>query len=239
MKAVRRGVAGLIAALSVALPCCSPKHYPLPELGSVLAPRTGEAEESEIGATLERRIGLPSSVRTGVLWIDDHYEGWIVPVAESDRARLLEIFAQALPPAPFGTATMIPSAAVQSAGDKPSLTDLRAAAARFQSDLLVVLQTRTNEYVDWNIASVTFLAVIPALFVPGYDLSAFSSAEACAVHVRTGVFLGCVPGHGSARRSFVIGPRREAIFRELAATALSEALAQIPDKLASVVYLHL
>jgi hypothetical protein len=175
-----------------------------------------------------------------VVWIDDRYEGWTVPIAESDRTRLLETFSRGLDRPPFGSVTMIPNAAVQSASkEQINLTDLRAAGARFQADLLVVLQSRTNEYADWNVAAITFLGVLPALFMPGYDLSAYSSAEACALHVRTGVFLGCAPGHGSARRAFVIGPRREAVFRQLAASALADALADIPEKLASVVGLRL
>ncbi len=241
MKAGQHRAAAQLAALLLLaeLPCCSPKHYPTPELGRVLAPPAEGVEEGAIGAVLKRRIELPGTVRTGVVWIDDRYEGWAVPIAESDRTRLLEAFTQGLDRPPFGSPTLIPSAAVQSSGKEANLTDLRAAAARFQSDLLVVLQSRTNEYADWNVAAITFLGVIPALFMPGYDLSAYSAAEACAVHVVTGIFLGCVPGHGSARRPFVIGPRREAIFRELAAGAIADALAEIPDKLASVVRLRL
>jgi rhombotail lipoprotein len=139
--------------------------------------------------------------------------------------------AAALERSPFATVSIVPTTpAVGGSGDG-DLPALRAAAARFQDDVLVLLSVQRNEYVDWNPLAVSYLALVPMYFVPGYDAAVYTSAEACALDVRTGLFLACAQGEGRARRRLVTRIGRERRLRQLASEALERALADVPADL--------
>ena len=115
--------------------------------------------------------------------------------------------------------------------DEGDLPALRSAAARFQHDVLVVVSTHRNRYDDWNPLAVTYLGILPVWFVPGDSLAVYASAEACALDVRSGLFLACAQGQGKAERALVTTIGREQRMRELSTAALGEAFEAIPETL--------
>ena len=156
------------------------------------------------------------------------------PLPETERTRLLQQMANALSGSRFVDVQIIPTTTTRQTADAVALPELRTVAARFQSDALILVTTRSNAYVDWNPLAVSYLTLIPAFFVPGDNLSVLTAAEACILDVRSATFIGCAQGQGTATRSFVTPVGHTARFRALATRAADAALSSIPNDLRRV-----
>jgi len=105
----------------------------------------------------------------------------------------------------------------------------RIAAADLQSDVLVAVATRSDEYVDTNFLGVLYIGLVTIPFVPASDVSVETSAEACAIDVRSGTVFQCVRGTDVAKRSFTPMFQTEQYGRQLSEQALQHALNNLPD----------
>ena len=196
-----------------------------PPIQRTLVGATAALDEAQIGDLLAAAPRLPVAPRAALL-VTDAYSG---PgrLAESDRAALIELLRTRLDRPPFASVRLVPTAVAPSysGGDDLSLATLRSAAARMQGDVLVVVTTAVDTDTGTNPLSVTYLALLPALFVPGSDVGAWASAEACAIDVRSGVFLACASGHGTATDGYVIPTRIAPALRTAVRDAVDDALA--------------
>lgn len=193
--------------------------------------------DAGVWAQLARPIAFSRPLRASLLWLDEPALpfGGNAAVTESERAQLLDEFTRALRWASFENVSIIPTTVVPGGDGEMDLSSLRSAAARFQSDVLVILTTRTNTYFDWNLLAASYLALVPAFFVPGTDLSAYTGAEACALDVRNAVFLACAQGHAHATRRFVTPLRQGQRLRDLVAATTIAALANVPHDLRNAI----
>jgi rhombotail lipoprotein len=224
----------VLAALATS-GCTSPRRFPAATLERTLVPDMGRLSEADIDRLFRVRVRLPRDARVAVAWLNERGSTETVP--EAERTRLARRLAEALARAPFAQVSVIPTttAPATASGGDLDLPALRSAAARFQADVLVLLSIQRNDYDDWNPLAVSYLAVLPLYVVPGNDLAVFASAEACALDVRSGLFLACAQGQGQARRRFVTHIGRERGLRALAREALETALGDVPaDLLAGV-----
>jgi rhombotail lipoprotein len=237
-----RRVVGLLAItvmIGVLSGCTSRamREYPVSDMRRTIYPEAASVPESELDDWLTRRVTLRAPVRAAVVWIGDGSEGAGALLPDGERTRLVETLAAALGGTPFGAVTVVPTAlrarSREALEQQSELDLLRGAAARFQSDVLIALDTQANQYTDPNLLVPSYVAIVPILFVPGHDVAVYASAEACAIDVRTGVFLACAQGHGEATRGFVTVLGRERRLRELAVEAYGDALAALPDTLRS------
>lgn len=196
----------------------------------------GLAADADVQSLYSKSVRLPVTPRVALFWLDEPG-----PLPDSERTRLLHHFNRELNRPPLATVSAIPSTRTRSHTDGTGLDldALRSAAASFQSDVLMLILTRTDAYNDWNLLSLSYLALLPMFVVPGDDLSTYVTAEACAIDVRTGVFLGCAQGNGDAARSFVTPLGRESRKRELVVSATEAALQSLPQQLSDIVVARL
>lgn len=215
--------------------CTLPRRHPSTDLARSLLPALPAASEAEVDQLLAQRVAFAAPVRAAVVWLDGSVAESSLPDAE--RVALLQSFTSALKRGPFSAVTTLPTLPVRAgepgsaAADTVDLRRLLGAAARFQADVLVLLETESEEYVDWNPLALSYLALLPRLFVPGDQLSVYTSAEACVLDVRTGVFLGCAQGRGRSKRWFAFPMLREGNLRALSVSSTAEAVRDLPDPL--------
>lgn len=220
--------------------CTSFKAYPNSNLQYQIFPQVGAVSESEMQRLLEREVLLPSQITVGIAWMNQR-GGDFDALPDAERGRLLATVADELEVAPIWRSVVLPTVPGGTSYDREEATELaalRTVGARFMSDVLVILNTSTNEYVDWNPLALSYLAILPIYFFPGDDLSVYASVEACAVDIRSGVFLGCAQGQSSRQRSFVTKIRRDLNMRALTTETLQTALADIPRALGPQIARH-
>jgi rhombotail lipoprotein len=214
---------------------CATHGYPGVGLQRGIFPDVGHASEAELQQLMSQPVTLSEPVSASILWLDESYGAPVAEVPEAERTRQLEQFTKHLAQPPFGRVSILPTTLERRGPGVLDLPQLRSAAARFQSDVLILLTTRANAYSDPNILAISYIALVPMLFVPGNDLAEYVSAEACSLDVRMGVFLGCAQGHGDASRSLVTLLGRDSVLRDLAARATASALLNIPSDLRATV----
>jgi hypothetical protein len=225
--------AALTIAVSVALAgCMSARSFPTAVLSRTVFFGAEGGSDASVRADLQQRVILPPTPRAAILWVDEigGSGNRAVPLPESERTRLLAAVTRSLEQGPFSAVVNVPTTRVPGAGEL-DLNALRATAARFQADVMILLLTRHNGYDDWNVLAATYPVLLPMLFVPGHDVAAYVSAEMCALDVRTGIFLACAEGHGDDSRRFVTMPRRDRRLRELTVEATEAALVDIGHRL--------
>jgi hypothetical protein len=190
------------------------------------------AEQVEVERLLATDLQLPAAPRAALVVMHGPDE-----LALDDRAALVETLQRDLKRAPFSSVrTLSPLLAEPATADGTlSLDALRTAAARSQSDVLVVVSTGIDTARGTNLLSLAYLAVVPVAFVPGSEVGAWASAEACAIAVRSGLFLGCASGHGRAREGFVLMAGTADAERRVARTAVDGAVGSLPDRIAELV----
>ena len=144
---------------------------------------------------------------------------------------------------PFHTITLVPTVARSASrqGGSPTLLALRSASAHFQSDVVILTRVSVSQPGGMNFLALSYLALLPQLFVPGDELTSYAAAEMCAIHVRSGIILACSVGRSLARDGRVLPWRiddlrrshreatLEAALREAAATLRSELGARVAD----------
>jgi len=223
----------LIGMVVIVGGCMQKRYYP-PEGGHrELVPDMGALSEAEMEKLRVAPVSAREPAVAGIAWIVDDSGGHDGDLPASDRLALVRKLATALERAPFSTVEVLPTtgAGGGTRADEGDLPALRSAAARFQHDVLIVVSTHRNRYDDWNPLAVTYLGVLPVWFVPGDSLAVYASAEACALDVRSGLFLACAQGQGKAERALVTTIGREQRMRELSTAALGEAFDAIPETL--------
>jgi rhombotail lipoprotein len=210
--------------------CMSGRDHPALSLERSLSPVLQRASSDELEGLLNARVALVPPVRAAIVWMDGP-GGSSLPDAE--RMVLLNSLAGGLEQHPFDAVTILPTQPLpayrfERPGEPPDLPQLRAAAARAQADVLVLVETENEEYVDWNLLAITYVGLVTPLFVPGDQLAVYTSAESCAIDVRSGIFLGCAQGHGEAERAMVLPMRRGRSMRALSVAAASKAVSDLP-----------
>ena len=127
---------------------------------------------------------------------------------------------------------VVPVSPVQVPVDRSTADPLvayRIAAADLQTDTLVAIATRSDEYVDTNLLGVLYLGLVTIPFVPASDVVVETAAEACAIDVRSGAVFDCVRATDVAKRPFTAIFQAEKHRRELVGEALERAVEKLPD----------
>lgn len=183
--------------------CVSFPYAPSLGLQRSLYPGLGDLDPSQIESALSVKVDLEPPLSAGLAWLAEAQPGALgmqEPLSEYARTGVLEEAIAALRQEPFGTVTALPTIPkVSDAEPSESTIDaLRSASARFQYDVALLLQSGTAEDRGFNPLALGYLGIVTAPLFPGTDIAAASSAELCAVDVRTGVMLGCARGRGEA-----------------------------------------
>jgi len=193
----------LLPMLSLATGCTSRVSPPTVGLQRTLYPGLADGGSDAIPALLEKEVVLEAPLSAGVAWLNESRAGsvnWTPPLSDFQRTGVIEAAIDALETPPFSLVAALPT--VPEAGDRPAdaspLEGLRTAAARFQYDVAIVLQTGLAQDSGVNPFAIGYLGIVTAPLFPGNDFAIAASAEACAVDVRSGVMLGC--GVGRAER---------------------------------------
>ncbi|MDX2166942.1 MAG: hypothetical protein SF182_07765 [Deltaproteobacteria bacterium] len=224
----------LAALLAVALcaGCAAKGSYPTRLNTRAQLGDAGTADDAEIERLFAASPQLPAAPRAALLLIGSRYAGSVdAEDALADRLR------RRLQRSPFLSVQILPESLAVSFTPSHglSLSHMRSAAARLQDEVLVVISTDVDVDTGTNLLSATYFALVPMAFVPGSEVGAWASAEACAIDVRSGLFLGCASGHGQARDGFVIPLNSETARRDVAREALGRAAAGLPDQIADLV----
>jgi len=225
-----------IACASLLAGCGATGAYPLLHAQRTLSAGCEPLDDAGIERLLAAAPNVPPDPRAALLVID-RYSG-PGSLTESDRATLVELLRTRLDRPPFASVQFVPNTVVSGLGEDaapPSLAALRAAAARMQGDLLILVDAATDSDRGSNWLAATYLALLPIAFVPGNQAAAWASGEACAIDVRSGVFLGCVSGNGTARDDYVRAAQVDDALRRVVRDAVDDALATLPAHIADLI----
>lgn len=197
---------------------------------------------------MSQKLAIEPPITAGLVWLSEAAAGSpeasaAVPITEYARTGVLEEAVTALRQEPFGTVAALPTIpnVSDTAPSSRTLDALRSASARFQYDVALLLQTGTAEDAGFNPLALGYLGLVTAPLFPGSDIAASSSAELCAIDVRTGIMLGCSRGRaeGMDRLLFLWqrGRARERLvertLRESVASAAKDLLSQVSARFAS------
>lgn len=220
-----------LLALAVASGCAATGSYPTDLQTRARLGADPPLQQGEVERLLAAALQLPAAPRAALLVVDG--PGELAPDAHAEVIGRLE---RELRRAPFASVRTLSTmlADPSTATGALSLSQLRTAAARMQSDVLIVVSTGIDTARGTNLLSLAYLAIVPIAFVPGSEVGAWASAEACAIAVRSGLVLGCTSGHGRAREGFV-RMADTAAERRVARQAVETALTPLPDRIAELV----
>jgi hypothetical protein len=218
-------VASMLSASAIASGGCAVLPG-APNLGlqRSLYPGLGDLDERGIASAMAIEVDLVPPVSGGLVWVneglDDSPEAARRDsITEYARTGVLDEALGALREEPFDAVAVLPtlpavaaapvgysangeSAAAGTVGPE-TIDRLRSASAKFQYDVAILLQTGTAEDRGFNVAALGYLGLVTLPLFPGLDLAASSSAELCAVDVRTGVMLGCARGRSQEMDRFL------------------------------------
>jgi len=182
--------------------------------------------ESDIAEIIDEPLTLREPLSAALIHLDVAGPSGIENGGES-----VDTLARSLMGSPFADVTVLSPLLTRSVGASDDLGAFRTEAARFQKDVLILLVTANREYTDYNILAPTYAALIPMFFVPALDLSVLATAEACAMDVRTGIFLACARGHEESQVRFVIASRAGKARRELERRTFAASLTSLAGDL--------
>jgi hypothetical protein len=214
-----------------------------PQLGlqRTLFPGLANLSEEDIGTVLEKRVELNPPLSAAIVWLTESTSapvGWEKPLNEYQRTGVLEAAVGALRRAPFYTVTTLPTmTGPAKEGDAGRTLDgVRSAAARFQSNVAILLQTGTAEDRGINPYAIGYLGLITAPLFPGEDVALATSAEMCAMDVRSGVMLACTLGRATRKERFLflwnLDERRDEAREENVKEAVVDAAAKLVSEVA-------
>jgi hypothetical protein len=201
----------LVLTASVIVCGCAARA-PYPDLGlqRALLPGLDNLKEDEIRAALERPIEVAPPATAGIAWLNEAPGGWRdgpydTPLTEYQRTGVINATLESLRRAPFSQVTSVPTVAagLTASGEGNLLLAVRSAAARFQDEIAILMQTGTTEGRGFNVFALGFVGLVTAPLFPGVDLAVSSSAELCAIDVRSGVMIACTRGRAEERRTFL------------------------------------
>ncbi len=224
-------VCACIAGAAVIVTGCSARvMYPETGLQRVVLPGLGDLKDDEIRAQFEKNIEVRPPVSAGVAWLSEAPRGmrssWTdTPVSEYQRTGILNSAIDVLRQPPFSGVSVLPTetSAVGSGESTDVVQALRSAAARFQEDVAILMQTGVTQDSGFNFAALGFVGLVTIPLFPGLDLATGASAEMCSVDVRTGVMLACARGRGQATRHFVFPTNAGQIAEEMKEETLTQA----------------
>jgi len=219
----------VLSTLALVLAGCSTsmlrdRTYPSPMPLDSLA-------EADIAAIIDQPLSLREPLTAGLIHLDVTEPGG----GENGGEESVDDLARSLAGSPFADVTILSPLLTRSAGVSGDLAAYRTEAARFQKDVLILLVTARREYTDCNFLAPTYAALVPAFFIPALDLSVLTTAEACAMDVRTGIFLACARGRAESQDRFVVATRAGKAGRELEQRALAAALGTLAADLRQAV----
>jgi hypothetical protein len=210
-----------------------------------LLPGLASLEPSEIAGAYETRVELAAPLSAGIAWLRESSDGdTFARLDEYQRTGVLDVALAELRQAPFDSVSAFPTV-LDDGGwrgrDGNSIDGLRSAAAHFQYDLAVLMQTGLADGSGWNLLAAGYFGLVTIPLFPGHDLSLAASAELCALDARTGVMLACSRGRGVREQRFVFplsissrkGELEEACMREAVATAARDLRAQLEARVAA------
>ena len=232
MKNTRCLASGLVLLVALLTGCMSVPMAPTFGLQRSLYPGLAHLRGDQINQAFDTTVTLQSPVSGGLAWLSEGphvVAGSVPPVSEYHRTGVIEAALAALRKAPFASVASLPT--IPEVTDRPpssnSLEALRSASARFQYDVALVLQTGVAEDRGPNPLALGYLGLVTIPLFPGTDLGVSSSAELCAVDVRTGIMLGCSRGRASAQDRFLfplsVNTRRDELVEETLRSSVTAA----------------
>jgi len=215
--------------LSAASGCMTRVSPPYLTLERTLLPGLGDIPPDRIADAYATKVTVRPPVSAGLAWME-------AGLSEYHRTGVLEAALAALRQPPFSDVTSMPTSTVRRDRDRVDTVDaLRSAAARFQRDVALLLQTGVADGSGANVLAATYIALVPMLFVPGNGISLGASAEICAVDARSGVMLACARGRAQRERRYVLSTSVERETRELEEQCLREAVTAAANDLRQAV----
>jgi hypothetical protein len=236
----------VVAVVSSVVTGCTSRavHPRMGGLQRSLYPGVGTLDAGQIPAAFETHVELHPPLSAGIVWLDDS-RVWGPSLSEYARAGVLKVTTDALTKLPFAAVSPLPTTVgYQRGGDgAPSIDVIRGAAAQFQYDVALVLQTGIVEESGFNPLAIGYLGIVTAPLFPGTNVSVAAGAEICAVDVRSGVMLGCSVGRGYREAQFLflwgVSARKadlaEAAVGEAASDAARQLLPQIAGRVSGAV----
>lgn len=202
-------------------------------------------------------VELVPPISGGIVWVNEalnesNDDGRRDAITEYSRTGVLDEALGALREEPFDAVAVLPTLpavaaapsgyGINASSDSTSVAGpetidrLRSASAKFQYDVAILLQTGTAEDRGLNVAALGFLGLVTLPLFPGFDLAASSSAEMCAIDVRTGVMLGCARGRSQEMDRFLFtwqrANHRERLVERTLRRAVESAAADLRLQLA-------
>lgn len=206
----------VLAAVFASAGCASVASWE-PSASSLVAPREifGDIERLEFGK--QSQVRLPA--RLAVADVSGYDE---------DRRRVETIAALAKD---TSTWTDVTSVFSLSGENVRKFADLRAAAARQQSDLMLVSQRTERTVVDTNALGIFKILILPMLFLPTEEVKTTVGVRAAVVDVRNGLVYTTFDSH-LERETTTTAAGAKSQGREFADALFTETAAEMREVLA-------
>lgn len=205
--------------------CMSVPSAPQLGLQRSLFPGLTDLPPDAIASAFETRLQIRPPVSAGLAWLSERSTDWsVATLSEYQRTGVLDAGLAELSNPPFSSVTSMPTEIAEWTARAPTgLGSLRSAAAQFQYDVALVLQTGVADSGGLNPFAIGYLGLVTAPLFPGADIGVSAGAEICGVDVRSGIMLACARGRAvrEARFVFPLSARKKRV--ELHEDAVKEA----------------
>lgn len=211
---------------------CASKRRPFSvRFAQPLHPGLSDMRPELIPATLDYPWRLTPPISAGLAWfreapVDSSGDWDHVPVPGYLRTGVLDAALEALRDEPFMIVEPLPVVPLEEKTPVRwhTVDAVRALSARFQHDVALLLETGVVEEKRLNPFAIGYLGLITIPLFPGTDLGIRTSAEICAVEVRSGVMLACARGRGLAADRFLFPTQVGRRHAELTEEALRDSV---------------
>ncbi len=215
--------------------CAARASYPELGLERALLPGLGGLDEKEIRAALDKPLEVAPPATAALVWLQETSDRYGGQLTEYQRTGVINATLEALRHAPFSDVSSLPtaSASLGSGADHDLVLAVRSAAARFQDEVAILMQTGTAEDRGVNAFVIGAIGLVTIPLFPMADLAVASSVELCAVDVRGGVMIACTRGRAEERRNYLFVTQEQGVLQDLqentVRTAALDAARQLLD----------
>ncbi len=170
-----------ILSVAFLLSACSSKGFNKEVLRQELqSGETRQVTDEEIKKVFDLKPQLPKPFKVGVYFVDNNHRNWDLRWNSEDKQTIMELEAELVKTGEVSKMFLINESVVNG----KDLKSIRLAAAHHGADALLMISSTSAAEQYGNMASLSYILLLPAFFVPGTVTDALFITRAALWDVR-------------------------------------------------------
>ena len=171
----------IILLVSIILSACSSKGFNKEAMRQDLqVGETRQVTDEEIKKVFELKPQLPKPFKVGVYFVDNNHQNWDLRWNSEDKQMIMQLEEELKKSGEVSKMFLINESVVNG----KDLEAIRLAAAHHGADALLMISSSSATEQYQNMAGLSYILILPALFVPGTITDALFITRAALWDVR-------------------------------------------------------